>query len=260
MASSRNERSVLVYTGLAFALINILTAWVLIAHRSWALGRLLTPVPTSASVEASSEQDVRDELLREVPTVLRTFQNGFYIHYNMDLIALAVAFCFFGVGFSLVIMGKNAAIEARAGGTDIGWLMLKTTSPGLFCFVMATVVVGFTLWRGGFLPDGMFGNSAATPSETNRERAEVELLRAQASSLRAETLRPAPMIDYDESARNQAEAAWYQAKTRAMERLLRDDLPPTERSAILQALLGVTPASNGRALTETAESATDPRP
>ena len=82
----------------------------------------------------------------------RAMESEVHLKYisNMQAIMIVGMACGFGliaVGFSLFVMGIQGAYEFRAGTGDDGTVILKATSPGHLCFLLAAVLILFALSR-----------------------------------------------------------------------------------------------------------------
>jgi len=69
--------------------------------------------------------------------------------HNMVIVAMATAFGLIAVGFSLFVMGIEGAFEFKGDAGQVGRVILKATSPGLLCFLLAAAIMIYALTRGG---------------------------------------------------------------------------------------------------------------
>jgi hypothetical protein len=96
---------------------------------------------------------------------------------------LLLGFCFalISIGFSLFVMGIEGASAANANARDFGSLAIKVSSPGLFCILLASILIALNLvdWTGA---------SGAHPVESKADAIRAEwdgkeqVLRAEADT------------------------------------------------------------------------------
>ena len=65
--------------------------------------------------------------------------------HMVNILGLAFSFALIAVGFSLFVMGIESAVQLKGEHKDFGGLALKTTSPGVVCFVLAAILISITL-------------------------------------------------------------------------------------------------------------------
>lgn len=63
----------------------------------------------------------------------------------LAIVGMAAAFAMMAVGFALFVMGADGAFELAANSTAAGDVVLKSTAPGILCFLLATVMLVFSI-------------------------------------------------------------------------------------------------------------------
>lgn len=118
----------LTIAGIAIAIMNMIAVWVLMLQESsgaWGL-----PNGSAPAMEAAVQLAER------------------ILTYEEARLALGFAFALLAIGFSFFVMGIESAISFKGEQKDLGSVALKTTSPGVICIILATVLVSFILLRG----------------------------------------------------------------------------------------------------------------
>ncbi len=88
----------------------------------------------------------------DAETQLRAAQNA----QTLCVVAMAGSFAMMAIGFALFVMGAEGAFELETKTSTGGNLVLKSTAPGVLCFVLATGILMFTLYRQVSLTSGSF--------------------------------------------------------------------------------------------------------
>ena len=221
METNRRWSQGLIVTGIVIALLNMALAWTMM---------FFGPTPHREAVAASQ---VTTQVESAVP--VSSYDGNTYLVKMWDVFeresqaqerrsTLLLGFCFalIAIGFSLFVMGIEGAIAARAEAADFGMLAIKVGSPGIFCILLAAVLVGLSLVGPAMSPQ-------AAPPETKADtvRAESEgkeqILRTEAEA-RSEVIRTEAEV----------KERLLDADTRAKKELLEAEVAAKERLQRLQ--------------------------
>ncbi|SAL04934.1 hypothetical protein AWB81_06947 [Caballeronia arationis] len=125
---------------------------------------------------------------------------------------LILGFCFalISIGFSLFVMGIEGAIGLRGEARDFGSLLVKTSSPGLFCILLASLLVAVSLVSSSDKAPG----AATEPTKADILRAEAD---AKERVIQAETSAKERLIDADTVAKERLIRAETNAKTEVLQ-------------------------------------------
>jgi len=157
--------------GLIIAAINVALGW-------WMLIRAgsVTPI-VSPDRFADSVQALRPDSLAERSEVRSLLVTSFLVanDHAVAVVVLAFAFTMVALGFALFVMGVESAFEFQGGQSDFGSVAIRATAPGLICFVLATILLAFTISRRTPVYDPSAPTSAGpditsqrTPRDTTR--------------------------------------------------------------------------------------------
>ncbi len=83
---------------------------------------------------------------------IRTAQNG----QTLCVVAMAGAFAMMAIGFALFVMGAEGAFQLEGSAPTGGNLVLKSTTPGVLCFALATLILMVALYKQISLTSGAF--------------------------------------------------------------------------------------------------------
>jgi len=96
-----------------------------------------------------------------------------------NIFLLGFCFALIAIGFSLFVMGIEGVADVGGSAKEIGALSLKVSSPGLFCILLAAILVALGINGGWNAP----GSPTATETKADVVRAEGQ---AQEGVARAE--------------------------------------------------------------------------
>lgn len=140
-------------------MLNMAGVWHVVIETNTMVGRTLVEgekvTATSLALKAMPDADGNGHTfinhLLSAELQLRTVQN----QQMIAVIALAASFAMMAIGFALFIMGAEGAFKIAAKAPDGSNVVLKSTAPGLLCFLFATLLVWATLSSGKIqLTDG----------------------------------------------------------------------------------------------------------
>ncbi|NUQ75892.1 MAG: hypothetical protein HUU21_20305, partial [Polyangiaceae bacterium] len=133
-----------VYLAIGVFLLNMACAWWVAGVSNWLIGKPLIGGDTTAvakaleqAPQASANMHVFLNRLLEAEIQLRTVQN----RQTISIVAISSGFALVAIGFALFIMGAEGAFNVKGNVGDRGNLVVKSTAPGLLCFVLAAVIV-----------------------------------------------------------------------------------------------------------------------
>ena len=125
-------------------------------------------------------------------------------------ILLGFCFALISIGFALFVMGIEGAIGMRGEAGDFGTLLVKTSSPGIFCILLASILVAISLAsRSDQAP-------ANTPNSTKED-----ILRTEADTkervIQAETFAKERLIEAETSSKERVIRAETDAKKEVLQ-------------------------------------------
>lgn len=156
----------LTVTGIVIAILNMAFAWIMMfsnagtaapavgANRAAASEAVQKAAPPAldkerqrsweggTSRQRAQEQAKQKELYSHVFSFL---QDTSASAERRTTLLLGFCFALISIGFSLFVMGIQGAIGMRGQAGDFGSLIVKTGSPGLFCILLASLLVALSL-------------------------------------------------------------------------------------------------------------------
>jgi hypothetical protein len=148
---SARSASVMATAGIMIFALNMIAGWG-IAFFSWAF--VAQPLGGEASsVTRLAMQGIANGVDPNVATFMsRIVESDVHLKavankQSLVMVAMAGGFGLFALGFSLFIMGMRGAIELAGGKPDVGPIVLRSTSPGLVCFVLGAALIGYGVSR-----------------------------------------------------------------------------------------------------------------
>ena len=138
----------LVLCGVGICLLNMALAWILIiSSNKFVMTGLVTDRSSSATSmaiklapDANADKLVFLDRLIESDVDHRTVANK----QTVVIVALAASFSLIAIGFALFVMGVEAAYTI-SGSNPTGRLVIQASSPGLVCFILATLTICFAI-------------------------------------------------------------------------------------------------------------------
>lgn len=129
-------------------LANMVGAWWIMQDSGKVIARALVGEEATAVSEAlaaapdtSANGQVLLNRILDTELMLRTAQN----QHTIIVVAMSAAFALVAVGFALFVMGAEGAFKLQGAVGDHGNMVIKSTAPGLLCFVLAALVICFAL-------------------------------------------------------------------------------------------------------------------
>lgn len=169
--NERNDRwaNLWISVGVFLFLLNMGCAWWM-AHTanaaiSTAASRTVATSSSLAATPASSAADMsvvgqalakaRDGMgANETILLARAIEADAHLKFVTNkqtilVVGMAAGFAFLAIGFSLFVMGIRGAFHFAFGRSDASSIVLRSTSPGVFCFFLGAVVLTAALTREG---------------------------------------------------------------------------------------------------------------
>jgi hypothetical protein len=148
----------LIISGIVIAILNMALAWVMMfsgaevpaaeslsnAAESALHASEATSTPADKTHPGRSDYFQRKnpkEANAFVDRLMRLMQTQLASENRRTITVLGFCFALISIGFSLFVMGIEGAISMKGTAGDFGALLVKTSSPGLFCILMATLLV-----------------------------------------------------------------------------------------------------------------------
>lgn len=181
------------------------------------------PARPSARPYSNAGEATASELIDKI---LRQSQRESEAEDRRTILLLGFCFALISIGFSLFVMGIEGAIGLKGQAGDFGSLVVKTGSPGLFCILLASVLVALSL---------AYKFNASSPASQPPDRVAI---------LNAETEAKERTLDAETWAKERVIEADSQAKERLLE---------AEKNAKLEVL------NNGKARNEPVMRGKSPR-
>jgi hypothetical protein len=148
---SARSASYMATAGIVIFALNMIAGWS-IAFFSWAF--VAQPLGADrSSVTREAMHGIANGVDPNVATFMtRIVESEVHLKavankQSLVMVAMAGGFGLFALGFSLFIMGLRGAIELSGGKPDVGPIVLRSTSPGLVCFVLGAVLIGYGVSR-----------------------------------------------------------------------------------------------------------------
>jgi len=156
----------LTITGIVIAVLNMMLAWTIMFSgptRHHQIGSRSSESSQSMRDRSTVDPSTKEKQLKEsiMPPEIKPENLGYYQGLLADLFeglryfseveerstTLILGFCFalISIGFSLFVMGIEGAISLKGDTKDFGSLLIKTSSPGLFCILLASILVCVSL-------------------------------------------------------------------------------------------------------------------
>ena len=123
---------VLALVGILIALANMVFAWLIMLTGSSATFGDITGLANTSATQLEGLAQLAERVYT----------------YDETRLVMGFAFALLSMGFSLFVMGIESAIAVKGEHKDIGNIALKTTSPGVICFILAAILVSFIVLRG----------------------------------------------------------------------------------------------------------------
>jgi len=126
---------------------NIAAAWFIAAQANTLIGRSLLEKNSyiDQALERGSQLSANDHLLMnrrlDAELILRSLQN----RHIITVVGMGAAFALVAVGFALFVLGAEGAFTLKGAIQDRGNLVIKSTAPGVLCFLLATIIVCFVI-------------------------------------------------------------------------------------------------------------------
>ncbi|WP_437322391.1 hypothetical protein [Sorangium sp. So ce394] len=175
--------NVWISVGVVIFLLNMGCAWWMAraanAAISAATGRAVVTSSAAAATPASSAADMsvvgqavakaRDGMgANETILLARAIEADAHLKFVTNkqtilVVGMAAGFAFLAIGFSLFVMGIRGAFHFAFGRDDASSIVLRSTSPGVFCFFLGAVVLTVALTREG---EVAFGEVSVADGET----------------------------------------------------------------------------------------------
>ena len=239
---ARNSRwsKSLIVTGITIAVLNMVLAWTLMflgpspqsyshaakAMQSQAAAEASTvpghPTRGNAAAGIARNDETADWSGSFPARLFEMYQGMAQSEERQATLLLGFCFALISIGFSLFVMGIEGASAFRGSAAEFGSLAIKVSSPGLFCILLASLLIALNLvkWTGA---------SDAQPFESKADaiRAESD---GKEQVLRAEAEVKERIIQAETQARKNV----IEAETLAKERLLEKGSVTASTSPIRQ--------------------------
>lgn len=162
--------TVLATIGILIFALNMFAAW-LMAYSSWEfVAQSLNATEESAvgkAIRAVGRSNVDPNVaafmvrIVESDVHLKSIANK----QTIMMVAVAAGFGLLALGFSLFVMGMRGAMHLAGGNEQLGQVMLRSTSPGLVCFLLGAALIAFALSREATISFGPipFTSNASEP-------------------------------------------------------------------------------------------------
>ena len=141
-----------VYLAIVIFIFNMTGAWYMVVRSGGVVGRALIdptrPTASSLALEKMSGADGNGHVflnhLLTAELQLRTVQN----QQTLSVVVMSAAFALLAIGFALFVMGAEGAFKITGKISDGQNLVLKSTAPGLLCFILSALFIYATISRG----------------------------------------------------------------------------------------------------------------
>jgi hypothetical protein len=221
----------LTITGIVIAILNMALAWTMMfansertaatteeaaARKTRAASQVMrldsqpAAKPQAATtIPTKSTTDAADSSATMMAAILGATELTTQSQERRSTVLLGFCFALIAIGFSLFVMGVEGAIGVRGEAKDFGTLLVKTSSPGLFCILLSAILVGMNM-----LPALSDSRAAPAESKTDVVRAEGS---AKSDAIREDAFAKEQVLRAEADAKERV----IEAETNAKERLLR---------------------------------------
>ena len=144
----------LVLVGAAIFVANMIYTWKLVRDTNALIQRPLATDTEGGSATVRGLKLISDANANVIITVnhlidAQVLYKVALNKHNMIIVAMATSFGLVAVGFALFVMGIEGAFEFQSNAGEVGRVILKATSPGLLCFLLAAAIMFYALNRAG---------------------------------------------------------------------------------------------------------------
>jgi len=151
--SRRSNKANLIFTiiGIVLAFGNMTYAWFTLDGAKEQLGRTVPPQLNQLLKEINLNK--ADDLQANQTTIalqavqLTTIYQAWEMRHILAKVAFAMAFALMSFGLALFVMGYESAYSLKATSGSNTKLSLVASSPGILCFVLATIILLFGLYK-----------------------------------------------------------------------------------------------------------------
>ncbi|MFT3961020.1 hypothetical protein [Propionivibrio sp.] len=189
----------LIVTGITIAVLNMVLAWILMflgpspqsyGHAVQAMQSQATPeastVPSrqtqgNATAGVARNDEMTDSSGAFVTRLFEIYQRMAQSEERQATLLLGFCFALISIGFSLFVMGIEGASAFRGSAAEFGSLAIKVSSPGLFCILLASLLIALNLvkWTSGASAQPFESKADAIRAESDGKE---QVLRAEAEA------------------------------------------------------------------------------
>lgn len=143
-------------------------------------------------MQQKSEAEMINSVLRFFEILSSNQTESAYLH-TFSVLVLAFSFSMLAIGFSFFAMGVESAITIKGEGLDKGNVLLKATSPGAVCIILAAIIISILVVK------KFPSNDNSQDNELSRALKMNALLKTfEASNFKSDSTNYLPIIDMNE--------------------------------------------------------------
>jgi len=210
----------LTVSGIVIAVLNMVFAWVMmfssadgtpdrVAGRD-ALASTIDNPKAAASAPSKLQYQDKGGINEMMDKFVEYARNESASENRRTTMLLGFCFALISIGFALFVMGIEGAIGMRGEAGDFGTLLVKTSSPGIFCILLASILVAISL----------ASRSAQAPA-TTPDSTKEDILRTEADTkervIQAETSAKESLIEAETSSKERIIRAETDAKKEVLQ-------------------------------------------